>query len=129
MAYYEELGFLTAIDDVGAGHSGLGLLADFQTHIVKFDMGLIQNVSNDPVGQSIVCNSLNIFRDLKITALAEGIETEADYGWLKDNGITLMQGTCLPNRVLRHDPRFAFPSGYVVGSAQVPLFWKLLDQS
>jgi EAL domain-containing protein (putative c-di-GMP-specific phosphodiesterase class I) len=35
---YKAMGFLTAIDDFGAGHSGLNLLADFQPDIVKLDM-------------------------------------------------------------------------------------------
>ena len=39
--YYKKSGFITAIDDFGSGYSGLGLLADFQTNIVKFDMALI----------------------------------------------------------------------------------------
>lgn len=90
--YYKALGFKTAIDDFGSGYAGLGLLADFQTNIIKLDMELIRNIDQDSVRQAIVRNCLNLFRDLNITALAEGIETEAEMQWLRDAGIELMQG-------------------------------------
>jgi EAL domain-containing protein (putative c-di-GMP-specific phosphodiesterase class I) len=90
--YYSKLGFKTAIDDFGSGYAGLGLLAEFQTSIVKFDMELIRNIDKDHARQSIVKNCLNIFRDLKITPLAEGIETKEEFICLRDFGIELMQG-------------------------------------
>lgn len=93
--YYHTLGFKTATDDFGSGYSGLNLLADFQTDIVKLDMGLVRNIHNDKVRQSIVTHCLNIFRDLNITPLAEGIETVDEYRWLRDAGIELMQGYLL----------------------------------
>ncbi|CAH9063240.1 Blue light- and temperature-regulated antirepressor BluF [Pseudoalteromonas holothuriae] len=90
--YYQSLGFLTATDDFGAGYSGLNLLADFQTNIVKLDMALVRNIDKDSVRQVIVKNCLNMFNELNITALAEGIETLGEYQWLRDAGIALMQG-------------------------------------
>lgn len=90
--YYNKSGFKTAIDDFGSGYAGLGLLADFQTNIVKIDMGLIRNINADQTRQSIVKNCLNIFRDLNITPLAEGIETKEEFICLRDFGIELMQG-------------------------------------
>ncbi|MFT6898011.1 MAG: EAL domain-containing protein (putative c-di-GMP-specific phosphodiesterase class I) [Paraglaciecola sp.] len=90
--YYHEEGFITAIDDFGAGHSGLGLLANFQTTIVKLDMGLIRGIDTDKVRQSIVRNCVNMFRDLHIEPLAEGVETLEEANWLGTAGIELMQG-------------------------------------
>ncbi|MCS0376637.1 EAL domain-containing protein [Vibrio diabolicus] len=90
--YYNKLGFKTAIDDFGSGYAGLGLLAEFQTSIVKLDMELIRNIDKDHARQSIVKNCLNIFSDLKITPLAEGIETKEEFTCLRDFGIELMQG-------------------------------------
>ena len=51
---YKEYGFKTAIDDFGAGHSGLALLADFQPDLIKLDMALVRNVHQDRVRQAIV---------------------------------------------------------------------------
>lgn len=90
--YYNKLGFKTAIDDFGSGYSGLGLLADFQTNIVKFDMGLIRDIDKDRARQSIIKNCLNIFRELNITPLAEGVETKEEFIYLRESGIELMQG-------------------------------------
>ena len=90
--YYQALGFQTATDDFGAGYSGLNLLADFQTGIVKLDMELIRNIHSNTARQSIVTHCLEIFDDLNIIPLAEGIETYDEYTWLKNAGIELMQG-------------------------------------
>lgn len=90
--YYHQLGFKTATDDFGSGYSGLNLLADFQTDIVKLDMELIRNIDDNQTRQTIVRHCLNMFKDLNITALAEGIETLQEYYWLRDAGIELMQG-------------------------------------
>jgi len=90
--YYSSLGFRTAIDDFGSGYAGLGLLADFQTDIIKFDMELIRNINRDNTRQHIIKNCLNLFRDLNVTPLAEGVETREEMLWLRDSGIELMQG-------------------------------------
>ncbi|EJK2113962.1 EAL domain-containing protein [Vibrio navarrensis] len=92
VSYYQSLGFKTAIDDFGSGYSGLSLLADFQTNIVKLDMGLIRDIDRDTTRQSIVTHCLAMFRDLNITPLAEGIESEGEYRWLKEAEVALMQG-------------------------------------
>ncbi|WP_245555294.1 EAL domain-containing protein [Hahella ganghwensis] len=89
---YHALGFRTAIDDFGAGYSGLGLLADFQTNVVKLDMALIRCIEKDRIRQSIVQNCLNIFSDIGITPLAEGVETPEERSWLQEAGVELMQG-------------------------------------
>ena len=90
--YYHKSGFLMAIDDVGSGYTGLGLLADFQTNLAKLDMELTRNINEDSARQSIMKNCLNIFRDLKITPIAEGVETKKEFICLGDFGIELMQG-------------------------------------
>jgi EAL domain-containing protein (putative c-di-GMP-specific phosphodiesterase class I) len=90
--YYKKSGFITALDDFGSGYAGLGLLADFQTNIIKFDMKLIRNIDRDKTRQAIIKNCLNLFAELKITSLAEGVETIEEMQWLRDCGIELMQG-------------------------------------
>ncbi|WP_158966179.1 EAL domain-containing protein [Paraglaciecola sp. L3A3] len=90
--YYKSMGFTTAIDDFGSGYSGLGLLADFQANIIKIDMDLIRNIDRDKSRQFIIKNCLNLFHDLNVLPLAEGIETKEEMEWLRDAGIVLMQG-------------------------------------
>jgi len=107
--YYDSLGFITAIDDFGSGYAGLNLLADFQTHIIKLDMELVRNIHQSKARQAIVKNCLNMFNDLNITPLAEGIETLEEYHWLKDLGIELMQGYLFAKPEFEALPEVNFP--------------------
>jgi EAL domain-containing protein (putative c-di-GMP-specific phosphodiesterase class I) len=106
--YYKKMGFATAIDDFGSGHSGLGLLADFQTNIVKFDMDLIRNINQNKARQIIVKNCLSMFDELSITPLAEGIETVEEMVWLRDAGVELMQGYLFAKPGFEHLPSVDF---------------------
>ncbi|MDQ1198905.1 EAL domain-containing protein [Agrobacterium sp. SORGH_AS 787] len=92
---YRDIGFLTAIDDFGAGYSGLGLLTHFQPDIVKLDMDMIRGIDSDPVRRVIVRNTLNMLADLNVTPLCEGVETAGELAALRDLGVTLVQGYLL----------------------------------
>ncbi|GJH12825.1 EAL domain-containing protein [Caballeronia novacaledonica] len=101
---YRRFGFQTAIDDFGAGYSGLTLLADFQPDLIKLDMELVRGVDSDPVRQSIVRGVLAMCRDLEIRVIAEGIETLAERNFFADNGVTLMQGYLFAKPAFRAIP-------------------------
>jgi EAL domain-containing protein (putative c-di-GMP-specific phosphodiesterase class I) len=92
IAEYKRLGFITAIDDFGAGHAGLNLLADLQTDLIKIDMEIIRGVTDSAARQAIIAGILVMARALDITIIAEGIETEAELATLRDAGINLFQG-------------------------------------
>jgi EAL domain-containing protein (putative c-di-GMP-specific phosphodiesterase class I) len=89
---YREYGFKTAIDDFGAGHSGLTLLADFQPDLIKLDMALIRDIHRDRVRQAIVRGVVTMCTELGVTVIAEGIEHAEERDFLADCGIFLMQG-------------------------------------
>ncbi|WP_322406912.1 EAL domain-containing protein [Idiomarina sp. PL1-037] len=89
---YRKEGFRTAIDDFGSGYAGLNLLADFQPDILKIDMKLVRDVNQNKVKQTLVRSIQQIGEELGIQLIAEGIETEEEYKYLRDTGITLMQG-------------------------------------
>lgn len=89
---YKEIGFKTAIDDFGAGHSGLNLLAKFQPDIVKLDMDLIRGIDVDPRKQVIVQRTLDMLHDLKIAVVGEGVETAEELAMLEGMGVSLVQG-------------------------------------
>lgn len=92
LSEYKRIGFLTAIDDFGAGFAGLNLLADFQPDIIKLDMALIRNLDTQPARQAIVRGIARISEELGITMIAEGVETLDEYHCLHDMGLHLMQG-------------------------------------
>lgn len=89
---YRQHGFRPAIDDFGAGYAGLNFLAEFQPSIIKLDRKLIQDIDQSVAKQSIVRGVLGVCRDLGITPIAEGVETEAEYDLLRTLGIDLFQG-------------------------------------
>lgn len=90
--YYKKRGFKTAIDDFGAGYSGLNLLAEFQTDFLKLDMALIRHIETDLIRQAIVKGILHVCQDLGITPIAEGVETAAELASIQEMGIELVQG-------------------------------------
>jgi EAL domain-containing protein (putative c-di-GMP-specific phosphodiesterase class I) len=92
IAKYKDFGFLTAIDDFGAGYAGLNLLADYQPDLIKLDMDLTRGIDSNKVRQSIVRAILLVCADLGIRVIAEGVETAAERDFLADAGIHLMQG-------------------------------------
>ncbi|MER0238236.1 EAL domain-containing protein [Fulvimarina sp. MAC8] len=92
IAEYRRQGFVTAIDDFGAGYAGLGLLADFQPDLIKIDMKLVRGVDQCSARRAILAAILYVARELDIMVLAEGIETAAEFAALKAAGVTLFQG-------------------------------------
>lgn len=88
----QEFGFKTAVDDFGAGHSGLRLLVQYQPNFIKLDRDLITNIHQDYVRQSIFTGIWHICRRLSIDVVAEGVETVDEYHWLQEAGVRLFQG-------------------------------------
>lgn len=101
---YRKHGFATALDDFGAGYAGLSLLASFQPDFIKLDMELIRGIANSPPRQTIVAGVVAMARQLDVSVIAEGVETEAELTTLRAAGIHLFQGylfakpavACLP---------------------------------
>ncbi|WP_249473842.1 EAL domain-containing protein [Luteimonas galliterrae] len=89
---YRAMGFVVAIDDFGAGHAGLGLLASYQPQLLKIDMHLVRGVGGDSVRQAIIESVIGIAGKLGCAVVAEGVETEADARRLLALGIHLQQG-------------------------------------
>lgn len=89
---YQRRGFMTAIDDFGAGYAGLNLLADFQPDLVKLDMALIRGIDSHPPRRAITAGIVATCRSLGCQVLAEGVETVEEYRTLRAMGIDLFQG-------------------------------------
>lgn len=85
-------GIQVAIDDFGAGHAGLSLLADFQPDTLKLDKCIIQGVQTSGPRQAIVRSVIEFCFCLGITVVAEGVETEAEWQWLQSAGVRRFQG-------------------------------------
>jgi EAL domain-containing protein (putative c-di-GMP-specific phosphodiesterase class I) len=89
---YTSHHFHVAIDDFGAGYSGLNLLVNFKPNIIKLDMELIRNIDSDAVRAAVVEGILKTCRLLSILVIAEGVETLAEFKALQLLGVTYFQG-------------------------------------
>lgn len=89
---YRAQGFVTAIDDFGAGYAGLGLLAELNPDVIKIDMALIRGIDGSAVKRSIVAAVIALCDELGITPIAEGIETSGELAALRALGVRLCQG-------------------------------------
>ncbi|PSF07549.1 diguanylate phosphodiesterase [Marinobacter halophilus] len=104
---YQSMGFSTAIDDFGAGFSRFNIMILSPPDLLKIDMGLIRNIHAEPNKQAVVAGIITMMRQLGGRIIAEGVETEDEYYWLRAQGITLYQGylfakpgfECLPEPV------------------------------
>ena len=89
---YAALGFATAVDDFGAGYSGLGLLANLKTDIIKLDMELIRGIDVSEPRRQIVRATVSLLREMGRVVVAEGIETASELEVLRDLGVRYVQG-------------------------------------
>ncbi|MBD7909653.1 EAL domain-containing protein [Sporosarcina gallistercoris] len=92
LRYYREKGFHYALDDVGEGYSTVELLSDLQPHYMKLDRSFVDGVALDPNKQEKAKMFLTKAKESGSVPLAEGIEQEEDFKWLKERGYQLFQG-------------------------------------
>jgi EAL domain-containing protein (putative c-di-GMP-specific phosphodiesterase class I) len=109
MNTYRAQGIRFAIDDFGAGFSGLNLLAEFQPDEVKLDMHLVRDIESKGPRQAIVRAVIQACGDLGIDVIAEGVESEAEYRWFRRAGVTLFQGFLFCRPRFEALPTPAFP--------------------
>lgn len=92
MSYYRDKGFGVALDDLGAGYSSLNLLTRLKPDFVKLDVQLIRDVDSDTYKAHIAAKLLEMAQQLGIRTVAEGVETEAEWHWVREHGADYVQG-------------------------------------
>lgn len=89
---YQQRGFLTAIDDFGAGFSGLTLLCDLNVDVVKIDRGLIKDIHLDPRRQRILRSVYDMLTSTVKRVVVEGVELIEELKVLYSMGYRYFQG-------------------------------------
>jgi EAL domain-containing protein (putative c-di-GMP-specific phosphodiesterase class I)/GGDEF domain-containing protein len=89
---YRRLGFQIAIDDLGAGYSGLKLWSEIKPDYVKIDRYFIQDIHQDPIKREFVQSILTLARGMQSRIIAEGIETREELQQLQNMGVYYCQG-------------------------------------
>lgn len=82
-------GVRLAIDDFGSGYSSLGYLRRFHVDTIKIDRALVTGCDDDP---RLLAGVVRLINSMGATALAEGVETEAECATVAELGIPLAQG-------------------------------------
>jgi EAL domain-containing protein (putative c-di-GMP-specific phosphodiesterase class I) len=92
VARLRSMGFKIAIDDIGAGYSGLNSFAMLRPDFVKLDMALVRDIDKDPVKQRLTALLVELCLDLGIGVIGEGVETARERDTLVALGCDLLQG-------------------------------------
>lgn len=87
-----ESGAEIALDDFGIGFSSLSRVIELPVDILKIDRSIISQIGLARRAETIINAVFQMAEELKITVIAEGVETEAQSNWLAKNGTCWAQG-------------------------------------
>ena len=87
-----EDGFKIEIDDFGSGYSSLNMLSTLPFDVLKIDMGFIRKMNDNPKNKEIIKLIIDITHHFDALNVAEGVESEDHYQFLKENGCDVIQG-------------------------------------
>ena len=86
-------GYTLWIDDFGSGYSSLNVFSRYSVDCIKFDMELLRHLDDrGGANREILRAFVGVCRSMGIHTLCEGVETEAQYAFLKEIGCELAQG-------------------------------------
>ncbi len=92
IAHYKDQNYKIAVDDAGAGYSGLNLISDINPHFIKLDMQLIRNIDSDNMKSALVRSMVELSHISNISLIAEGVETKEELITLINLGVQYAQG-------------------------------------
>lgn len=92
LRFYRQAGFKVALDDIGAGWSGLNMMHELRPDFIKIDMDLVRNIDKDSFKQTIVRHLIAMAKQNGIEVIAEGIETETEATIVRACGADYLQG-------------------------------------
>jgi EAL domain-containing protein (putative c-di-GMP-specific phosphodiesterase class I) len=87
-----QRGLRLAIDDTGAGYASMTHILKLEPDIIKLDCALTTGIDRDPVRRSLAAALTTFAREMGAVVVAEGIETEAELGTLRQLGVMFGQG-------------------------------------
>ncbi|WP_442753698.1 putative bifunctional diguanylate cyclase/phosphodiesterase [Methylocystis sp. JAN1] len=107
----KETGVRLAIDDFGAGHTSFALVKRIPLDTIKIDRYFVNDLLTDPNDRAIAEAIISLGHALKLSVVAEGVETEAQEAFLREHGCNEIQGY-LFSRPLPPDALLTFVSDY-----------------
>ncbi|MEJ2465356.1 MAG: EAL domain-containing protein [Candidatus Thiodiazotropha sp.] len=90
--HLSDLGVKSALDDFGTGYSSLAYIKRFPLNYLKIDRTFVDGLPEDSDDRSLTETIVLMGQRLGIKVIAEGVETQAQYDYLKDLGVEYAQG-------------------------------------
>lgn len=87
-----KLGCRVALDDFGSGYSSYSYLRRLPLDYLKIDGTYIRNLLTDKTDQALTASMVDVAHALGLKVIAEYVDSEAVYTWLKDLGVDYVQG-------------------------------------
>jgi len=89
----KELGVTTALDDFGTGYSSMSYLRHFPVDTLKIDRAFVRDIATKNAGNAPLVDAIiAMAKSLGLATVAEGVETEAQWHYLKDREADQVQG-------------------------------------
>ena len=85
-------GFVLALDDFGTGYSSLSYLKRYPLSVLKIDKSFVNEMAPGNANEALVTTTITLASNLKMTCIAEGVETKAQVDELKSKSCFLHQG-------------------------------------
>ncbi|WP_324781048.1 putative bifunctional diguanylate cyclase/phosphodiesterase [Thiobacillus sedimenti] len=92
LAALREMGVRLSLDDFGTGYSSLSYLKQLPFHSLKIDQSFVSRIPGQAGDTQIVTTILALAKGLELETVAEGIETQAQYDFLREHGCEFGQG-------------------------------------
>ncbi|MDO4536642.1 MAG: GGDEF domain-containing phosphodiesterase [Coriobacteriales bacterium] len=89
---FREAGYEVWMDDFGSGYSSLNLLKDYEFDVLKIDMAFLKGFDENESSKEILRSIVDMAKRLGIRTLAEGVETKAQFDFLRNIGCEMIQG-------------------------------------